>query len=107
MAKSTIRRSTFVAAAFLAVAMVLSACGAFDAHAANPGAAEGCCASVYDGTSASRADAAPAGKGGEVPLLPGAFMQSTVRAPLPAASSFTAKVLPQNSFYARSARILR
>jgi hypothetical protein len=108
MGKGAVKRFPLVAAAVLAVAMLLSACGAFDAHAANPDAASGSCrASFDDGAIANRADAGLPGTGGEVPLLLPAFTRIPVRAPLPLVVAVTAKVLPQISFHARSARILR
>jgi hypothetical protein len=108
MGKSTLRRFPLVAAAVLAVAMLLSACGAFDAHAAEPDAKNDvCCTSFDDGAIAKRADAGLPGTGGEAPLLPPAFTHVPVWAPQPLVVAVTAKVLPQISFHARSARILR
>jgi hypothetical protein len=102
------RRFVFVAAALLAMATLLSACGAFDAHAAAPDAAGGSyCTGFHDEASANRPDPGPAGHGGEVPLLASAFARAPVRSSQPAAPRFTSTVLPPSSFYARSARILR
>jgi hypothetical protein len=107
MGKGALKRFAFVAAAVLAVAMLLSACGAFDAHAAAPDESNAsCCASVYGATAADSTGAGPPAKGGEV-LLPPASARSSLRAPQPAVPKFTSKVLPPSSFYARSARILR
>jgi hypothetical protein len=107
MGKGALKRFAFAAAAVLALAMLLSACGAFDAHAAAPDEPNGsCCASVYGTTAADPTDAAPPAKGGAA-LLPPASARSPIRAPQPAVPKFTSKVLPPSSFYARSARILR
>jgi hypothetical protein len=107
MGKGALKRFVLVAAAVLAVAMLLSACGAFDAHAAAPDESNGsCCASVYGTSAADPTDAAPPAKGGAA-LPPPASARSPIRAPQSGVPKFTSEVLPPTSFYARTARILR
>ena len=59
MGKSVLKPFALVAAAVLALAMLLSACGAFDLHAAASDESSGpCCASLYGPTAAAPTDAA-------------------------------------------------
>ena len=107
MGKGALKRFALVAAAVLALGMLLSACGAFDVHAAAPDESGGpCCASVYGTTAADATDAAPPAKGGAALLAP-ASARSPIRAPQSGARKFTSEVLPPTPFYVRTARILR
>ena len=107
MGKGALKRFAFGAAALLALALLLSACGALDAHAAAPDESNGsCCVSVYGTSAADPTDAAPLAKGGAA-LVPPPFARSPIRAPQFGVPKFTSEVLPPTSFYARTARILR
>lgn len=107
MGKSVLKPFALVATAVLALAMLLSACGAFDVHATASDESSGpCCASLYGPTAAAPTDAAPPAEGGAV-LLPPAFSLSPGRSPQSGAAKSTSEVLPPASFYARTARILR
>ena len=107
MARNTIARIAFVAAALLAVAMLLSSCGAWDVHAAAaPGdASDCCCVGVHEGTAAKQVGAVPPAKGGEMFLLAPVFRRLAGYLPPSAVSHLVSETLPRSSFYVRSARI--
>ena len=107
MARTTTARIAFVAAALLAVAMLLSSCGAWDVHAAAaPGdASDCCCVGVHEGAAAEQVDAGPPAKGGEMLLLASVFTRSPDYAPQSAVPHLVSETLPPSSFYVRSARI--